>query len=155
MEMIAWLRARGIPVPVDPDINAIGAAVALIVAANALGWWLGARAGPRLSALANRWLGRAPVEDGSVAGEETGATIVGQIATAVPLLLAMPAFAPSPFASALVAAALGVAAARLAYALLRPAGLCLIFGEARGVPDRARDASLAGSSVQVLREAVC
>lgn len=125
MNWIAWLRARGVLVPTDPDVNAIGAAVALIVAANALGWWLGERAGPRLGALANRWLGRTSVE-----GEEAGATVVGQIATAALLILVLPAFAPSPLASALAAAALGFAAARLAFALLRLAGVGPTFAAA-------------------------
>ncbi len=113
-----WLRARGVPIPTDPDVGAITAALALVVIITALGWWLGRRIGPTLGSAAHRWTGRTPRREAGLAAE-----IVGQLLTALVLLFALPAFSPSPLASVIVAAALALAIARLAYALMRLTGL--------------------------------
>ncbi len=118
MNLTDWLRAQGVPIPTDPDTGAIAAAAALIVFAFTIGWWVGQRAGPRLAARAHRWAGR--VEGNAV---RSGVAIVGMALAALALLLALPFFASSPLATVLVAVALGIAAARLAYALVRLAGL--------------------------------
>lgn len=118
MTVINWLRAQGVPVPTDPNIGATAAAVALIVLAFTIGWWVGQRAGPRLAALVQRWAGRTPGEPG-----RSGVAIVGMMLAALILLAALPFFDGTPLGSVLVAVALGLAVARLAYALVRVAGL--------------------------------
>lgn len=118
MNAIRWLRAQGVPVPTDPDVGAIVGAVALIAAAFAVAWWVGQRGGPRLAALVHRWAGRGEVDTGGAA-----VAIVGMAIAAALLFFGLPFFAGSPLAAVLVAVALGVAVARLAYALVRLAGL--------------------------------
>ena len=118
MDLTNWLRARGVPIPTDPDVGAIAGAVALVALAFAAGWWVGQRAGPRLAALARRWAGR-----GDADAYRSAVAVVGMALTALPLLVALPFFAGGPLASVIVAVALGVAAARLAHALVRLAGL--------------------------------
>ena len=61
-------------------VSAIGVAAVLIVAAFAIGWWVGQRAGPRLAALVHRWAGRG---DGDAV--RSAVAIVGMVLTAVPL----------------------------------------------------------------------
>ena len=118
MSLVAWLRAQGIPIPTDPNAAAIAGAVAVIIFAFAAGWWIGQRAGPRLTALVHRLMGRAEGD-----AYRSGVAIVGMLLAALALLLALPFFTASPFALVLVAVALGVAVARLAYSLVRLAGL--------------------------------
>lgn len=118
MDVISWLRAQGVPAPTDPDIGAIAGAVVLIAVAFAVAWWVGQRAGPQLAASVHRWAGRGEADTGRAA-----VAIVGMMLAAAALLLGLPFFAASPLATVLVAVALGVAVARLAYALVRLAGL--------------------------------
>lgn len=118
MNWTTWLRGHGVPIPADPNVSAIAGALALIALAFALGWWTGQRLAPRVTAFVRRWAGRAEAD-----GAGARAAIVGMSLAALPLLVALPFFAVSPLASFLVAAALGVAVARLAYALVRLAGL--------------------------------
>lgn len=118
MNPAGWLRAQGIPIPNDPNTAAIVGAVAAIVLAFSIGWWFGQRAGPRLTALVHRWAGRAEGD-----AYRSGVAIVGMLLAALTLLLALPFFSASPFALVIVAVALGVAVARLVYALVRLAGL--------------------------------
>lgn len=113
-----WLRAQGVPIPTDPNMNAIVGATVLVVVAFAIGGWVSQRVGPRLAGLMLRLTGR-----GEAALVRSTTAIVSMGLVAVPLLLALPFFTVSPLASALVAVALGTAAARLAYALVRVAGL--------------------------------
>ena len=118
MSPSAWLRAQGVPVPTDPNVTVIAGAIAVIALAFTVGWWVGQRAGPRLTAVVHRWAGR--IEGDAY---RSAVAIVGMVLAALPLFLALPFFAASPLASVLVAVALGVAVARLAYALVRLAGL--------------------------------
>lgn len=118
MDVINWLRAQGVSIPADPNFGAIAGAVALIVLAFTVGWWVGQRAGPRLARLVHRWTGRGAGDPG-----KSAAAIVGMVLAAAPIFLGLPFFAASPLATVLVAVALGVAVARLAYALVRLAGL--------------------------------
>ena len=118
MNVFDWLRAQGISIPTDPNVGAVGGAVALIVVSFAIGWFAANRAGPRLTASMQRWAGRGDEN----AGRCTVA-IAGMVIAALPLFIGLPFFAGSPLASLLVAIALGVAVARVAYALVRLAGL--------------------------------
>ena len=118
MSPVPWLRAQGLPIPTDPNVTAIAGAIAVIVLAFSVGWWIGQRAGPRLTALVHRWAGRAEGD-----AYRSGVAIVGMLLAALALLLSLPFFTASPLAMVLVAVALGVAVARLAYALVRLAGL--------------------------------
>ena len=118
MTVSNWLRAQGVPVPADPNIGATAAAMALIVLAFTIGWWVGQRAGPRLATLVQRWAGRTPGEPG-----RSGVAIVGMLLAALILLAAARFFESTPLGSVLVAVALGLAVARIAYALVRVTGL--------------------------------
>ena len=118
MSPASWLRAQGMPIPTDPNVTAIAGAISVVVFAFTVGWWIGQRAGPRFTALIHRWAGRAEGD-----GYRSGVAIVGMFLAALALLLALPFFTVSPFALVLVAVALGIAVARLAYALVRLAGL--------------------------------
>jgi len=118
MDWINWLRAQGISIPANPNVTAIVGAVILIVLSFTIGWWIGKRAGPWLTRLVYRWAGRT---DAIV--PRTGARLVGMAVAALPLWVGSTLFSESPFASVLLAAALGVAVARLIYAIARLAGL--------------------------------
>lgn len=118
MNLMSWLRAQGVPIPTDPNANAIAGALALIGVSFAIGWWVSHRAGPRLATLMYRWAGR-----GDEIVPQAGATLVGMLLATLPMLVGLPLFAASPLASVLLAAGLGVAVARLAFALGRLAGL--------------------------------
>lgn len=124
MNLTSLLRAQGLPIPTDPNVGAIAGAIALVVLAFTIGWWVGQRAGPILY----RWTGRG---GGSV--PRTAATLAGMVLAVLPMLVALPLFAASPLASVLLAAALGVAVARLAYALAQLAGLGSATSGALGV----------------------
>jgi small-conductance mechanosensitive channel len=117
MNLTDWLRAQGVPIPTDPNVTAIAGAIVLILLSFGVGWWVGQHAGPRLTAIAYRWAGRHGIVP------RTGAVLVGMAMAAIMLWAGSPMFAASPLASVLVAVALGVAVARLAYAVARLAGL--------------------------------
>ena len=118
MNLSSWLRLQGVPIPNDPNVSAIVGASALVGLTFAIGWWVSQRAGPQLASLMHRWLGV-----GNETAFRSAVAIIGMALVLPPLLLALPFFAVSPLASALVAVALGIAAARLAYAIVRMAGL--------------------------------
>ena len=118
MNWTSWLRAQGIPIPADPDVTAIAGALVLIVLSFTVGWWVGQKAGPWLTALVYRWAGRS---DAIV--PRAGAMLAGMCLAALPLWIAAALFSHSPLASVLLAASLGVAVSRLVYAVARLAGL--------------------------------
>ena len=107
----------GLPLPRSPDVASIVLAVVLVVGAYWIGWFVGSRAGPRLVALTHRWIGR----DGDYT--KAACSIASYGIVALLLLVVGNSATLSPIALMIVALALGVAVAMLAFHLCRAAGL--------------------------------
>lgn len=113
-----WMAALHLDVPNAPDAESIALAAALVVAAFWIGWFAGQRLGPPLALRLARLMGRA-----EAIGPRRVATIIGNAGVALLLLVAGNSVPLSPVALMVVGLGLGLAVARLAYAVARAAGL--------------------------------
>jgi small-conductance mechanosensitive channel len=112
------IRDWGVPLPQSPDFAAILLAVVLVVGACWIGWFVGGRLGPRLGALARRWMGRSDDYGDRLA------CAIARFGIIMPLLLVVGnAAALRPIGRMIVGAALGAAAGLLAYRVGRGARL--------------------------------
>lgn len=114
----AWLASQGVTVPPTPELVEAAIALALVLAALALGWLAGRTLGPRLSAMWQRQVG----EHGGAVGERLCA-IVRHGSAALLLAILARAYPWHPLAAAGIGVALGAAAALAFVQLLRGVGL--------------------------------
>jgi len=122
MDWHRWLAEFGLPVTWSPNLPAIAVAIVLVAGAYTIGWFAGHRLGPRV---ADWWRRRAGVR-----GEQIAAMICAVIRyalTVVILVVVGDAVALGPIAATILAAALGMACALLAFALSRATGLGAAF----------------------------
>jgi small-conductance mechanosensitive channel len=118
MRWLDRIRDWGVPLPQSPDVAAILLAVVLVVGACWIGWFVGGRLGPRIGALARRWMGRSDDYADRLACSIARFGIIAAL-----LLVVGNAAALSPIGHMIVAVALGGAAGMLAYRIGRAAGL--------------------------------
>jgi len=118
MSWLERIRDWGVPVPRSPDVAAILLAVVLVAGACWIGWFVGGRLGPRIGALARRWMGRSDDY-----GDRLACSIARFGIIAALLLVVGNAAALIPIGHMIVAVALGGAAGMLAYRIARAAGL--------------------------------
>jgi small-conductance mechanosensitive channel len=111
-----WLAQIGVAVPDAPDITAIVLACVIVAGAFWIGWFAGVRAGPPLTARIYAWAGRTE----GVHAKRVGVLLHYAI-VALLLSVAGSAAALSPLAQMILAFALGVAVAILAYTVARMA----------------------------------
>lgn len=113
-----WMTAAGLDVPAVPDFGSILLAAGVVAAAFWIGWFAGQRSGPTVALRLARLMGRAE----AIGPRRVGA-MIGNGVTALLLLIAGNSAALSPIALMIVALALGLAVARLAYTVARATGL--------------------------------
>lgn len=118
MSWLARIREWGVPLPQSPDFAAILLAIVLVIGACWTGWFVGGRLGPRIGALARRWLGRS--DD---FGDKLACSVARFGIIALLLVVVGNAAALSLIGRMIVAVALGGAAGMLAYRIGRGAGL--------------------------------
>lgn len=113
-----WLRDTGVPLPRSPDTTSITVAIALVIGAYWLGWFLGRSLGPRLAAGVRRLTGRS---------DEFGSSLAGSItrygATSLFLLIVENIARFSSLAVVILAVGLAIAVAMLVYRIAGAAGL--------------------------------
>lgn len=118
MSWLARIREWGVPLPQSPDFAAILLAVVLVIGASWIGWFVGGRLGPRVGALARRWMGRS--DD---FGDRLACSVARFGIIALLLLVVGNAAALSLIGRMIIAVALGGAVGMLAYRIGRGAGL--------------------------------
>lgn len=112
--LAAWLARQGLAVPPPADFGEAGVALALVVAALALGWAAGRWLGPRVTRL---WVARVGERGGDLGPRLC--TILRHATAAVLLAMIARGWPWHPLAHAGIGVALGSAAAMAVVALLR------------------------------------
>ncbi|HTH28405.1 MAG TPA: mechanosensitive ion channel domain-containing protein [Sphingobium sp.] len=118
MDWQQWIGRLGVPLPGSPDIQSLALAVVLVAGAVVIGWFVGHRAGPPI---ANR-LHLMNGATGSITGKLVAAVLQYGVISLL-LLVAVNAAGHSPLAHLLIAIALGIAVALLAFRLIRAFGI--------------------------------
>jgi len=118
MQWRQWLAEIGVYAPASPNIDGPLIAAVLVAGSWGMGWFVGARAGPRLAVLLTRWTGRSE----SLAPDRISG-ILRHALTALVLFVVGRSAAVGEVGLMIIAAALGLAVGMLVFRLLRAAGL--------------------------------
>ncbi|TZG25821.1 mechanosensitive ion channel family protein [Sphingomonas montanisoli] len=118
MDWHDWIERTGLPLPESPDVESLVVAIVLIAGAVAIGWFVGHRAGPPLTARIHNLGGRT-----SAITEKVVTALVQYAVIALLLLIVGNAVVLNPLALMTLAVALGVAMCLLVYRIVKACGL--------------------------------